>query len=101
VVRGTAVALLHDVILEGILGITPEAQAAKTNLKYPQDVKVGALAVERGEAQAFFVMNPTPVSTIREVAEAGEVMPQKSTYFYPKVLTGLLFHTLLPERQVR
>ncbi len=101
VVRGTAVALLHDVILEGILGITPEAQAAKTNLKYPQDVKVGALAVERGEGQAFFVMNPTPVSTIREVAEAGEVMPQKSTYFYPKVLTGLLFHTLLPERQVR
>jgi uncharacterized protein (DUF1015 family) len=101
VVRGTAVALLHDGILEHILGITPEAQAAKTNLRYPQDVKVGVNAVERGEAQAFFVMNPTPVSTIREVAEAGEVMPQKSTYFYPKVLTGLFFHTLLPERQVR
>ena len=92
-------ALLHDGILEHILGITPEAQAQKTNLRYPQDVKVGVEAVERGEAQAFFVMNPTPVSTIREVAEAGEVMPQKSTYFYPKVLTGLLFHTLLPERQ--
>jgi uncharacterized protein (DUF1015 family) len=101
VVRGTAVALLHDGILEHILGITPEAQAAKTNLRYPQDVKVGVDAVARGEAQAFFVMNPTPVSTIREVAEAGEVMPQKSTYFYPKVLTGLLFHTLLPEREVR
>ena len=45
-------------------------------------------------------MNPTPVYH-PEVAEAGEVMPQKSTYFYPKVLTGLLFHTLLPEREVR
>jgi len=100
VVRKTAVALLHDGLLEHVLGITPEAQAAKTNLKYPQDARLAIQAVERGEGQILFLMNPTPVSTIREVADAAEVMPQKSTYFYPKVLTGLLFHTLLPEREV-
>jgi uncharacterized protein (DUF1015 family) len=100
VVRATAVALLHDGLIEHLLGVTPEAQAQKTNIRYPQDARAGVSAVERGEAQIFFIMNPTSVATIREVAEAGEVMPQKSTFFYPKVLTGLLFHTLLPERQV-
>ena len=45
-------------------------------------------------------MKATPVAVIRAVAEAGEVMPQKSTYFYPKVPTGLLFHTLDPTRSV-
>ena len=43
-------------------------------------------------------MNATPVAQVREVAEAGEVMPQKSTFFYPKVLTGLCVHTLEPTR---
>ncbi len=45
-------------------------------------------------------MNATPVAQVREVAEAGEVMPQKSTFFYPKVLTGLAIHTLDPARAV-
>jgi uncharacterized protein (DUF1015 family) len=56
--------------------------------------------VEAGDGQVIFLMNPTPVATIREVAEAGQVMPQKSTFFYPKVPTGLLFHTLSPKRDV-
>jgi uncharacterized protein (DUF1015 family) len=100
VVRRTAVALLHDGLLEHVLGITKDAQAAKTNLRYLQDPRRGIAAVAAGEGQVLFLMNPTPVSTIREVAEAGEVMPQKSTFFYPKVPSGLLFHTLLPEREV-
>ena len=45
-------------------------------------------------------MNATPVAEVRAVAEAGEVMPQKSTFFYPKVLTGLAIHTLDPARRV-
>jgi uncharacterized protein (DUF1015 family) len=101
VIRETAVALLHDGILEALLGITKEAQAAKTNLRYVQDPRQGVAALEAGTAQALFLMNPTPVSTVRRVAEAGEVMPQKSTFFYPKVPSGLFFHTLLPERHVR
>ena len=45
-------------------------------------------------------MNPTPPNVVRDVAEAGEVMPQKSTFFFPKVLTGLTIHTLDPAREV-
>jgi uncharacterized protein (DUF1015 family) len=100
VVRKTSVALLHDALLEHVLGISAQAQAAKTNIVYLQDAREGVEAIERGEAQALFLMNPTPISTIREVAAAGEVMPQKSTFFYPKVPTGLFFHTLDPEREV-
>lgn len=98
VLRGTAVVLLHDGVLQHVLGITPEAQAARENLTYVQDPHEGMDRLERGEGQVLFLMNPTPVATIRRVAEAGETMPQKSTFFYPKVPTGLFFHTLHPDR---
>jgi uncharacterized protein (DUF1015 family) len=100
VLRKTDVALLHSGILEHVLGITKEAQAAKTNLWYPQDVAATLAELKAGKGQALFVMNPTPVRQVREVAEAGEVMPQKSTFFFPKVLTGLTIHTLDPSRFV-
>ena len=51
-----------------------------------------------GKGDVLFLMNPTPTHVVREVAEAGEVMPQKSTFFFPKVLTGLAIHTLDPSR---
>jgi uncharacterized protein (DUF1015 family) len=100
VLRKTDVTLLHAGILEPILGITPEAQAAKTNLWYPQDTAAALGELRAGRGQLLFVMNATPVSDVRRVAEAGEVMPQKSTFFYPKVLTGLTIHTLDPARRV-
>jgi uncharacterized protein (DUF1015 family) len=100
VVRSTDVAVLHSGLLEHVLGISLEAQAKKTNLTYLQDPRHGVEKLRSGEGQVLFVMNPTPVAQVREVAEAGEVMPQKSTYFYPKVLTGLTIHTLDPGRQV-
>jgi uncharacterized protein (DUF1015 family) len=100
VVRTTDVAVLHSGILEHMLGISLEAQVKKTNLAYLQDPKQGLAQLESGEGQVLFLMNPTPVAQVREVAEAGEVMPQKSTYFYPKVLTGLAIHTLDPYRAV-
>ena len=90
-------------LLEDVLGITPEAQAAKTNLWYPQDAPA-ALAKLRGGGEGagdvLFLMPATPVADVRAVAEAGHVMPQKSTFFYPKVLTGLAIHTLDPSRRV-
>jgi uncharacterized protein (DUF1015 family) len=100
VVRATDVAVLHSGILEHILGISLDAQVKKTNLTYLQDPKQGLAELETGHGQVLFLMNPTPVAQVREVAEAGEVMPQKSTYFYPKVLTGLAIHTLDPYRAV-
>ncbi len=100
VLRRTDVALLHTGILEHILGITPEAQAAKTNLWYPQDARAALHALRSGGGDVLFLMSATPVAQVREVAEAGEVMPQKSTFFYPKVPTGLAIHTLEPDRTV-
>jgi hypothetical protein len=100
VLRRTDVAVLHSGILEQVLGITPEAQAAKTNLWYPQDAKASLAELRSGRGQALFLMNATPVDEVRRVAEAGEVMPQKSTFFYPKVLTGLAIHTLDPSRRI-
>jgi uncharacterized protein (DUF1015 family) len=98
--RKTDVAVLHSGILEQVLGITPEAQAAKTNLWYPQDAVASLEAVRGGRGQVLFLMNATPVAQVRDVAEDNEVMPQKSTFFYPKVLTGLAIHTLDPIREV-
>jgi uncharacterized protein (DUF1015 family) len=100
VLRRTDVTILHAGILEGLLGITPEAQAAKTNLWYPQDATRSMGELRGGRGQALFLLNATPVAQVREVAEAGEVMPQKSTFFYPKVATGLAIHTLEAARSV-
>jgi uncharacterized protein (DUF1015 family) len=100
VLRRTDVALLHHGILEGMLGVTAEAQAAKTHVWYPQDAVAAVAELRAGAGQVLFLLNPTPVAQVRQVAEAGEVMPQKSTFFYPKVLTGLAFHTLDPNRTV-
>jgi uncharacterized protein (DUF1015 family) len=96
--RKTDVAMLHSALLEHVLGITQEAQAAKTNLWYPQDGRAALASLRQGKGQALFLMNATPVAQVRDVAEAGEVMPQKSTFFYPKVFTGLAIHTLDPAR---
>lgn len=98
--RKTDVALLHMGLLEPVLGITPEMQAAKTNIWYPQDAAASLKELRGGKGQCLFLMNATPVAQVREVAEAGEVMPQKSTFFYPKVLTGLAIHTLEETRTV-
>ncbi len=100
VLRKTDVAILHGGVLEALLGITPEMQAAKSNIWYAQDARGASAELEAGKGQALFLMNATPVGQVRDVAEAGEVMPQKSTFFFPKVLTGLAIHTLDPERTV-
>jgi uncharacterized protein (DUF1015 family) len=87
--RSLDVAVLHEVVLERLLGITKEAQAAKTNIDYERDRDRGKAMVDDGSHQCMFYMNPTLLSQIRNVAGEGEVMPQKSTDFFPKLLTGL------------
>jgi uncharacterized protein (DUF1015 family) len=100
VLRTTDSAVLHAGILEGVLGITPAAQVAKTNLFYPQDAAMALAELRAGKGDVLFLLIATPVAEVRKVAEAGEVMPQKSTFFYPKVPTGLAIHTLDPARAV-
>ena len=91
--------LLHAGILEHVLGITPEAQAAKTNIWYPQDAAPPWRELRGREGQGALPHERDARGEVREVAEAGEVMPQKSTFFYPKVPTGLAIHTLDPARR--
>ena len=88
--RSLDVAILHEVILEHILGITKEAQAAKTNLNYERYPDIAIERVDKGTHQLVLFMNPTKLAQIRDVAGKGEVMPQKSTDFYPKLITGLV-----------
>lgn len=90
------VVLLHELVLERGLGITKEAQAAKTNLRYFKSTP-GALDVARegdGKAQLVCFMNATPVADVVSVCDSGHVMPQKSTFFFPKIPTGLTFRNL-------
>ncbi|MEP0814341.1 MAG: DUF1015 domain-containing protein [bacterium] len=88
--RSLDVAVLHEVVLEHLLGISKEAQAAKTNISYDRSAISALAKVNSGTHQLAVLMNPTKLSQIREVAGNGEVMPQKSTDFYPKLITGLL-----------
>jgi uncharacterized protein (DUF1015 family) len=88
--RSLDVAILHEVILEHILGIDKEAQAAKTNISYDRLPEDSVARVDKGTHQLVIQMNPTKLSQIRDVAGKGEVMPQKSTDFYPKLITGFV-----------
>ncbi len=85
---------LHSLVLEKLLGITPEAIRDQTHLRYLRDAGEAAAQVARGEANVTFLMNPVTMDQLREVAFAGEVMPQKSTDFYPKLLSGLAIYAL-------
>ena len=86
--RQLDVSILHTLILERLLGIDKQNMAAQINLIYTRDSKEAMAAVDQGKANCAFILNPTKVSEIADVAGAGEKMPQKSTYFYPKLITG-------------
>jgi uncharacterized protein (DUF1015 family) len=92
--RTLDVSILHRLILENLLNITPEAQEQQTNLKYVKNFDDPFELVQDGEFQLAFLMNATRMSEVRDVANAGEKMPQKSTYFYPKLLTGLVINKI-------
>ena len=67
---------------------------AGSDVRYTPDAEEARSAVDSGEAAAAFLLRPTPIEQVFEVADRGETMPQKSTYFYPKLVSGLLFHPL-------
>jgi len=88
------VTVLHSLILDSMLGIdtrTPEGQAM---VSYTRDDAEALTLVDSGEYRMAFLMNPMRVEEARTVASAGDVMPQKSTFFYPKLLTGLVIRVI-------
>jgi hypothetical protein len=93
-VRSLDLSALHVAVLHDRLGITEADVAAGTRLAYTRDEADAREHVARGEAAAAILVRPTPLDQLAEVASAGDVMPQKSTYFYPKLLTGMVFNPL-------
>jgi uncharacterized protein (DUF1015 family) len=92
--RELDVVLLHEGILEPALGITPLSVTAEVHLTYERDAKAALDAVDRGAAQISFLLNPCDVEQVMKIATAGEVMPQKSTDFYPKLLSGITMYSV-------
>jgi uncharacterized protein (DUF1015 family) len=85
---------LHKCLLERVLGISEEAIREQKNVRYMRDIGEAMSQVRDGEADVAFLMNPARMTQVRDIAFAGEVMPQKSTDFYPKLLTGLTIYAL-------
>lgn len=85
---------LHKLLLEGVLKISEEAVREQKNVRYIRDLGEAMAEVRSGAADVAFLMNPARMAQVRDIAFAGEVMPQKSTDFYPKLLTGLTIYAL-------
>ena len=87
--RELDVVLLHRLIIEKGLGISLEAVAGEKNITYEREMDAAISAVDRGDAQLAFLLNPVRVEQVTQIALGGDVMPQKSTDFYPKLLSGI------------
>ena len=87
-------AVLEALVLQQALGMSEDDISHLNGLGYARTAEEAKARVDGGEADAAFFMAPTPVERVRDVAAAGENMPPKSTYFYPKVLTGMVFNPL-------
>ncbi|MFN2484982.1 MAG: DUF1015 family protein [Candidatus Limnocylindria bacterium] len=92
--RRLDLAALHATVLRDILGIDVAREAAGDRLAYTKDAADALSRVTHGDVDAAFLVRPTPLDQLAAVARAGDVMPQKSTYFHPKLLTGLVFNPL-------
>lgn len=86
--------LLHEGLLAPLMGIGPEQLRAGTHVLYTRDAAEAVSAVDKGSAHVVFLLNPTRVEQVMETARARGKMPQKSTYFYPKPVTGLVINRI-------
>jgi uncharacterized protein (DUF1015 family) len=92
--RRLDVVLLHRLVLERLLGIDRQAVREEKNLSYFREASLASQQVDEDRGQVAFLLNPTPVEAVRDNALAGCAMPQKSTDFYPKLLSGLTIYWL-------
>ncbi len=96
--RALDVSILHKLILEQILGIDEQKLVRSENIEYVKDTATAIddsiAQIDAGRKQAAFFMNPVKIQQLKSVTDAGERMPQKSTYFYPKVYSGLTINKL-------
>lgn len=92
--RELNVVQLHKLLLEDVLGISEEAVRNQTNVRYVRDAGEAVEQARRGDANVSFLLSPVRVEQVRDIAFSGEVLPQKSTDFYPKLLSGLTAYAL-------
>jgi uncharacterized protein (DUF1015 family) len=92
--RELAVSILHEGLLKPLLDITDEKLDAKTHVDYTADQEDAVRLARAGKVQAAFLIAPPTPAELQAVVRGGELMPQKSTHFYPKLLDGLVFHRL-------
>jgi uncharacterized protein (DUF1015 family) len=92
--RGLDVVLLHRLILDVGLGITAEAVTAEKHITYEREMAAAIEAVDKGEAQLACLLNPVRAQQVVDIALGGDVLPQKSTDFYPKLLSGLAIYRI-------
>ncbi|HTG01165.1 MAG TPA: DUF1015 domain-containing protein [Nitrospirota bacterium] len=92
--RRLDVSILHHLIIDKLLGVRMDTHKLGLNIEYLKEAEEADRSVHNGAAQIVFFMNPTKVQEVKNVAAAGERMPQKATYFYPKLLTGLVMHKI-------
>jgi uncharacterized protein (DUF1015 family) len=90
--RRLAVSILHEGLLRPLLGIDAARLEAASHVDYTADQAEAASAAREGRYQAAFLIAPTTPAALQEVVRGGELLPQKSTHFYPKLLDGLVFH---------
>jgi uncharacterized protein (DUF1015 family) len=91
------VSVLHGLVLEQALGIDRAAQEAQQNIEYVKDTAKALARAAAGDGQVAFLMHPTRVEQVRAVADASEFMPQKSTFFYPKIASGVVINPIRPD----
>jgi uncharacterized protein (DUF1015 family) len=97
--RELDVSTLHLLILEHIFGMTPEQQADGSSIHYTQDEETALQRLEKEDFQAAFILTATKAEEILAIVSTGEKMPQKSTYFYPKLPSGLIVNKIDVEEQ--
>lgn len=94
--RQLDVVLLHRLVLERGLKITQDAVKTEKNITYEREMDTAIAEVDAGRAQICFLLNPVSVETVAEMAMGGEVLPQKSTDFFPKLMSGITMYRLKP-----
>lgn len=93
------VSVLHRLIFETILGLSEASQARQENLLYYKSTQKAIEETRQGSSDLTFILNPTRIGDMEAVAGEGHKMPQKSTYFYPKIVSGLILHSANPNEK--
>jgi uncharacterized protein (DUF1015 family) len=98
--RELDVTTLHLLLLDHVLGLGPEEQIQAETIRYSQDEETVLQALEKEDFQAAFILNPPKAEDILAIANTGEKMPQKTTYFYPKLISGLIINKIDPNEEI-